>query len=150
MPKDFRVVSVDTTSQDFRVVFTTRGRLYAAFPDEIQGLDFPIHFVNWAPLTAASEVSVDGPDANSPPPPRRAELLLHYVLPRARRVEVLGDLEEDYQQEWLPKYGPHHARRMYWRHALRSITPLLWMAIKRWGLITLILGAADWLRDRLG
>jgi hypothetical protein len=84
------------------------------------------------------------------PPPRHAERLLNYVLPRARREEILGDLEEDYYTKWLPKYGAQEARRLYWADAIRSIAPLLWTAVKRSGIIAAILGAADWLRDRLG
>jgi hypothetical protein len=85
-----------------------------------------------------------------PPPPRQAERLLNYVLPRTRREEILGDLEEDYYNKWLPKYGVDEARRLYWADAIRSIAPMLWTAVKRSGIITFILGAADWLRDRLG
>jgi hypothetical protein len=56
--------------------------------------------------------------APPPAPPQHAELLLHYALPRARREEILGDLEEDYYTEWLPKFGPREAQRLYWCNAV--------------------------------
>jgi hypothetical protein len=85
-----------------------------------------------------------------PPPPRHAERLLNYVLPRARREEILGDLEEDYYTKWVPKYGFQEARRLYWSDAIRSIAPMLWSGVKGSGIIAAILGVAEWLRDRLG
>jgi hypothetical protein len=86
----------------------------------------------------------------APPPPLAAERLLHYLLPRARREEILGDLQEDYYTTWLHKFGPREARRLYWWHALRSIAPMLWSAVKTSGIVTLIIRTADWLRERLG
>jgi hypothetical protein len=83
-------------------------------------------------------------------PPLKAERLLNYVLPRARREEILGDLEEDYHTNWLPKFGHREARRLYWWHAIRSTGPMLWIGLKASGIITVLLGAARWLRDYLG
>jgi len=94
----------------------------------------------------ASKVQATTP----PPPPRQAKLLLRYALPRKHQEHIIGDLQEAYYTEWLAEHGPKEARRMYWWHAIRSIAPMLWTTVKRAGIIMAILGAADWLRDRLG
>jgi hypothetical protein len=85
-----------------------------------------------------------------PPPPRQARLLLRYALPLKHQEDLIGDLEEEYYTRWLPEEGLREARRLYWSHAIRSIAPMLWTAVKTSGIVTLILGAADWLRDRFG
>jgi hypothetical protein len=107
----------------------------------IIGQRFTVYFKGYNPEVQAP---------TEPPRPRRAELLLNYILPKVRREEILGDLQEDYDTTWLPKFGPRQARRLYWWHAIRSIAPMLWTAVKKWGIITFIIGAAHWLRDRLG
>lgn len=84
------------------------------------------------------------------PPPREAKLLLRYALPRKHQEHIIGDLQEAYSTEWLPEHGPRDARRLYWWHAIWSIAPMLWTGVRRSAIITAILGAADWLRDRLG
>ena len=86
----------------------------------------------------------------APPPPQTAERLLHYLLPRARREDTLGDLQEDYYTTWVPKFGPPEACLLYWWHALRSIGPMLWTAVRTSGIVTLIVAVADWVRDKLG
>jgi hypothetical protein len=86
----------------------------------------------------------------APRPPREAKLLLRYALPRKHQEDIVGDLEEAYYTEWLPEHGSREAQRLYWWHAIRSIAPMLWSGVKTSGIIAAILGAADWLRDRLG
>lgn len=81
----------------------------------------------------------------APAPPESGERLLCYLLPVHRRNEILGDLAEDYRTNFLPKYGPREARRMYWAHFIRSVAatvpPWLWAAI---------LGVLGWLWSKLG
>jgi hypothetical protein len=98
----------------------------------------------------ASARQVAAPEMETAGPPPQANLLLRYVLPRKHHEHIVGDLEEAYYTEWLPAHGPREARRLYWWHASRSIVPMLWTGVKRSTIITAILGAADWLRDRLG
>ena len=99
---------------------------------------------------AADTMVITGSIASPPAPPREAKLLLRYALPRKHQEYIIGDLEEAYYTEWLPEHGARQARRLYWWHAIRSIAPMLWTAVKRSGIITGIVGAADWFRDRLG
>jgi hypothetical protein len=114
------------------------------------GLAFSVRYAD--PVEYDVDVVVEFERTATTPlqPPLQAERLLNYVLPRARREEILGDLQEDYYTTWLPKFGPQEARRLYWLHTIRSIAPMLWTGVKRSGIITALLGAADWLRDRLG
>jgi Heavy metal associated domain 2 len=101
-------------------------------------------------ITSIPEARGHGQTPAATPPPRQAERLLYYVLPRERRENVIGCLEEDYYTTWLPKFGPDEARRMYWSDAIRSIAPMLWTGLRRSAIIAAALGVADWLRDRLG
>ena len=101
-------------------------------------------------ITAIPEALAHDQMPGSTPPPRRAKLLLRYALPRKDQEHIIGDLEEAYHIEWLPEHGFRKARRLYWWHAIRSIAPMLSTGLRRSAIITALLGAADWLRDRLG
>ena len=65
----------------------------------------------------------NGSAASSSPPPN-VERLACYLLPKRRREEILGDLEEDYWTNFLPKFGPRQARRMYWSQFVRSVAAI--------------------------
>jgi hypothetical protein len=106
----------------------------------------PIHTSGTLAATEpADTVVITGSIASRPAPPREAKLLLRYALPRKHQEHIIGDLEEAYYTEWLPEHGPRQARRLYWWHATRSIAPMLWTAAKTSGIITVIVGAAQWL-----
>ena len=101
-------------------------------------------------LLKVSRTSDDKPpvvlaDRASSPPIAPAERCLCYLLPRRQREAILGDLEEDYRTNFLPKFGAREARRMYWSHFIRSaaatVPPWLWAAI---------LGAVGWLWSKRG
>lgn len=78
-------------------------------------------------------------------PPERAELLLRLV-PRRDREPILGDLEEDFRTDFLPKFGPEKARRLYWWHAVRSVFAIA-LGRVQW-LIRVV--AVGWLLGRFG
>jgi hypothetical protein len=78
-------------------------------------------------------------------PPKNAERLACYLLPRHQREAILGDLEEDYRANLVFKYGERVARRMYWSQFFRSVA-----AMVPAGLWAAILGALGWLWSRLG
>jgi hypothetical protein len=79
-----------------------------------------------------------------PSPLAAAERILCYILPKRRREEILGDLEEDYWTTFLPKYGPRKARRMYWSQFIRSVA-----AIVPWSVWAAIVGAIGWIWGKL-
>ena len=70
-------------------------------------------------------------------PPEAAEDLLYIFLPREDREALLGDLEEEYWTDILPKLGVKRAKRWYWGRALINIWPANSGAISRlaWWLI---------------
>jgi hypothetical protein len=78
-------------------------------------------------------------------PPRSAERLACYLLPKRLREAILGDLEEDYRTTFLPKFSPREARRMYWSQFIRSVAAIvpawIWAAVA---------GAFAWLWGRVG
>ena len=51
-------------------------------------------------------------------PPRLAVYLLERVLSRDSRDAVVGDLDEDFRQDVLPRVGATRARIWYWRQVL--------------------------------
>lgn len=57
-------------------------------------------------------------------PPRAAEALLRWLLPRADHGPILGDLNEEFMAR-VRKDGASAARGWYWRHAARSVLPAL-------------------------
>ena len=72
----------------------------------------------------------DGGDRNAVVP-RRAELILCFLLPPATRANMLGDLEEEFRTRMLPIFGVRVARCWYWTQAVRSVIVVLWSTIIR-------------------
>jgi len=85
----------------------------------------------------------------TPRPPRSARLLLRYLLP-FRDHSIIGDLDEEFHTKWLPEEGIRHARRLYCEHAIRSIAPMLWVALRRSAIFTAIVRTAQWLSGSSG
>ena len=75
-------------------------------------------------------------------PPAAAERLLRWLLPLKVQEPVLGDLAEMYADTSV-KFGSREARRLYWRHAVGSIAPVLRQAVMRWSIVATV---AEWLR----
>lgn len=57
-------------------------------------------------------------------PPKLAEYLVYFLVPRKNRDAFLGDLDEDFQ-EIRKKFGLRKAKFHYWFQVLRSIPPLI-------------------------
>jgi putative ABC transport system permease protein len=51
-------------------------------------------------------------------PPRLAAWLIERIIPSDARDAAVGDLDEEFQQEMLPRLGARGARRWYWRQAI--------------------------------
>lgn len=57
----------------------------------------------------------------SPSPPRVPRWLIRTLLSRERAEVILGDLDEEFHVDTVPRLGPRAARLRYWRLALASI-----------------------------
>jgi len=73
-----------------------------------------------------------------PLPPTMGEALLVLFCPKNRVDAVIGDLEERFH-EHIKSKGKRRARLLYWAAVLRSIGPVLWIKLRRAGLIALLL-----------
>lgn len=54
-------------------------------------------------------------------PHRFAEKMLYLFLPKGQREHIPGDLEEEFKEVILPKFGRSYAQFWYWSQVLRSI-----------------------------
>jgi hypothetical protein len=71
-------------------------------------------------------------------PPPIGEALVVLFCPKNRARYVMGCLEENFHEDIRTK-GKRHAKLLYWAAVLRSIGPLLWVKLRRAGLIALLL-----------
>jgi hypothetical protein len=53
-------------------------------------------------------------------PPRTAKVLV-LLIPRKFRENLLGDLEEEFNEIFVPQYGLKAAKRLYWWHATYAL-----------------------------
>lgn len=86
-------------------------------------------------LRAAARV--DGAVAAAHEPPRGAEFILRCFLSKADRDARLGDLEEEYRDVMVPKFGAARARLWY---RLQSLSLILRAAVV-WGRKLALFGA---------
>ena len=80
--------------------------------------------------------------------PRRAEMLLHFGLPKRDRECMIGDLEEEYRGVILPKYGPRIAARWYWWQAVRSVVAASGGRVRVWLSFGGLARAAGWIVEK--
>jgi hypothetical protein len=73
-----------------------------------------------------------------PQPPFLGEWLLVLFCPGKRARYVMGCLEENFHEDIRTK-GKRRAKLLHWAAVLRSIGPLLWVKLRRAGLIALLL-----------
>lgn len=83
-------------------------------------------------------------------PPKRAEMLLHFGLPKRDRECMIGDLEEEYRGVILPKYGPRVAARWYWWQAVRSVAAASGGRVRVWLSFGGLAKAAGWIVEKFG
>jgi hypothetical protein len=55
------------------------------------------------------------------PPPRLAEYVLFLVLPRRQREPFVGDVNEDFATNVVPKFGPFLALGWYWIKTIQYV-----------------------------
>jgi hypothetical protein len=70
-------------------------------------------------------------------PPGLAEALVVLFGPKRRVDAILGDLTERFNEE-LAQKGLKRARLLFWARVLRSIGPLLWAKIRKFGVFVTI------------
>ena len=68
---------------------------------------------------------------NPDPPPRLANWLLRWLVPKTDREQIMGDLVEEFS---LRAQSSDSCWSWYWSQTLRSIPPIAWMAARqgRW------------------
>ena len=88
--------------------------------------------------------------SNENVPPKRAEMLLHFGLPKRDREYMIGDLEEEYRTVILPKYGPGVAARWYWWQAVRSVAAASGARVRVWLGFSGLAKAAGWIVEKFG
>jgi hypothetical protein len=78
-------------------------------------------------------------------PPAVGEALLLLFCAKKRCEAVLGDLAEAFAEEVASK-GERHAKVLFWARVIRSIGPLLWMTIRRAGILAALfeIGRRSW------
>jgi len=69
-----------------------------------------------------------------PTPPRSAELIMRLALPSKTRVALLGDLQEEFEEEMVPRHGAAWAKVWYWKQAAAAVWQLVPFRVMRWGL----------------
>ena len=87
-------------------------------------------------------------ESNKNDPPKRAEMLLHFGLPKRDRECMIGDLEEEYRTVILPKYGPRVAMRWYWWQAVRSVIAASGGRVRVWLSFGGLTRAAGWIVEK--
>lgn len=78
-------------------------------------------------------------------PPKFGEYLIYLFLSRQDRVNILGDLMEDYGTI-ESKFGRPAAVFWYYKQVVASIPPCVWKRLFKWGTITAI---GDWFRRHI-
>jgi len=78
-------------------------------------------------------------------PPKLGEYLMYLLLSRQDRVNILGDLMEDYGTI-ESKFGRPAAVFWYYKQVVASIPPCVWKRLFKWGTIAAI---GDWFRRHI-
>lgn len=65
-------------------------------------------------------------------PPKWAEGVIFFLAPKDLREILPGDLEEEYYEKILPRFGERVARYWYWTQVLFSIGPMLRGHLLNW------------------
>lgn len=84
------------------------------------------------------------------PPPRKAELVLRFLLPKDARESLLGDLEEEFRTIMVPKYGLRTAKVWYWKQVAASVWPVFRSVLGKWIAVAWFGKLAAWLTSKLG
>ena len=60
-------------------------------------------------------------------PPVAGRYLLDLMLPRKHRESLVGDIEQEYRMEILPRYGRRWASIWFWKQVIWEIVPGLYL-----------------------
>lgn len=115
--------------------------------DSGDGSETVINFYGRGMIDSGSP-QIIGPKFTSPPV--GAEKLMYLILPKDRREEIAGDLEEEYRSKILPKFGPGFAKRWYWMQVARSIGPILWGQLGKLFKLGIFAKVTGWLSEKIG
>jgi len=102
-------------------------------------------FREWISEWSSSAKNLVGPSRRALPPPRRAQSLLYFALPRAERGYIIGDLDEEFQTIILPMFGPRMARLWYWSQVVRSLGRIFLASLKKVVRLGVLLRISDWI-----
>src|SRR3546814_2010143 len=83
-------------------------------------------------------------------PPQRAELVLRFALPKDQREYLIGDLEEEFRSEMVPKFGYRIAARWYWVQVLKAVAAAFGARLRVWLGISALTSAVGWLVGKMG
>ncbi|HLQ24958.1 MAG TPA: hypothetical protein VK138_03665 [Acidiferrobacterales bacterium] len=83
-------------------------------------------------------------------PPMSAEKLLYLALPKRLRDSLIGDLEEEFTTQILPKFGPSFAKVWYWKQAAWSVAAVAARQLVKLVGVAWLGKAASWLYGKLG
>lgn len=62
-------------------------------------------------------------------PPLAASYLLELFLPKRQRESLIKDLEEEFRNRILPKYGRKAAQIWFWKQAIGEIGPIFYLRV---------------------
>jgi hypothetical protein len=79
-------------------------------------------------------------------PPKPAEMMLYFFLPRNHREDLVGDLSQDYN-EFAPKFGRRLANLMYCCRVAKEIAAVL--GLRLWMLGALLVWVISWIFNGL-
>jgi len=94
-------------------------------------------------IESASVPTVIAPSNASGVLPRLGELLLYLFLTRTERINLIGDLIEDYH-EASAKFGRKGATRWFYVQVFRSLWPLLRRLLFKVGIISCAAKGGSW------
>jgi hypothetical protein len=107
-----------------------------------------------AEQTAPGTTRIDKNGDTSGRPPAIPSFVLELIVPRRDRASLIGDLEEGYTQDLLPKYGQSAAAFWYWTRCMREVLFYGWPLLKKglpWGILIAAASTAklSWLTEIL-
>ncbi len=145
--KTSEIVTIDDSSEMLIVDRPDGTQVFLSYSDLATARRFLGNYSNSTSYMGASYTQKVESEVN---PPKRAEMLLHFGLPKRDRECMIGDLEEEYRTVILPKYGPRVAMRWYWWQAVRSVLVAMVGRFRVWLSVGGLYKAAGWIVEKFG